>query len=102
MRAGTLDREIIIERATVNVSVEGTVTDTWTPVATLRAELVEGISDETDPATTKATVIFRTRYVAGITVADRITYEGDHYNLKHVGEIGRRRGLELRAERLGP
>jgi SPP1 family predicted phage head-tail adaptor len=102
MRAGKLDREITIERATTAVGDAGTVTETWAPVASLRAELVETAADETDPATTKTTVLFRTRYVAGVTVADRIDFDGRYFNIKHVSEIGRRRGLELHAERLGP
>jgi head-tail adaptor len=64
--------------------------------------LIETAADETDPATTKATVIFRTRFLEGVTLADRIAFNGGYFNIKHVGEIGRRRGLELRAERLGP
>lgn len=102
MRAGKLDREITIERATTAVGDAGTITETWAAFATLRAELVDTGADEADPAITKATVLFRTRFVSGVTVADRISFDGRQFNIKHVAEIGRRRGLELRAERLGP
>ena len=43
------------------------------------------------------TIVFRVRYLAGITTADRVSYAGQVYDLKEVTEIGRRRGLELRA-----
>lgn len=43
--------------------------------------------------------VFVTRYPSGveITTADRIVHRGRTYNLKAVVEIGRKRGLELRA-----
>lgn len=44
------------------------------------------------------TVIFRTRYMAGLTTTDRLIYDGTPYDLKQIVERGRRRGLELRGK----
>jgi SPP1 family predicted phage head-tail adaptor len=105
MRAGKLDREIIIETVTTTVDDAGTPVETWAPLATLRAELKDNASDETHNEqgdTTRQLVTFETRYVPGVTVAARIMYQGEPYNLLQVREIGRGRGLELKAVRLGP
>ncbi len=105
MRAGKLDRVITVQRATVTVNDAGTPQETWATLATLRAELLESVMDETVHGAgenTERAISFRTRFFPGVTVADRISFEGQPFNLKHVKEIGRRRGLELKAERLGP
>jgi SPP1 family predicted phage head-tail adaptor len=103
MRAGRLDRSITIQRVADTVDDAGTVAEAWADLATMRAELVNLAATETDlaagPAATR-TIMFRTRYLAGITVADRVLYEGDEFKITSVVEIGRRRALELHAERV--
>jgi hypothetical protein len=47
-------------------------------------------------------VIFRTRYFGGITVADRVSFNSEPFRLVDIQEIGRREGLELRCQRIGP
>ncbi|NKB83087.1 phage head closure protein [Brucella grignonensis] len=99
MQSGKLDRQITIERQTETVSPSGSVRKTWQIIATLRTEIVQQSATEFLTGFGEAesgTIIFRTRYLAGITTADRIIYEGGNYNLKEIKEIGRRRGLELR------
>jgi SPP1 family predicted phage head-tail adaptor len=105
IRAGKLDRTITIENAVTVLDDAGTPVQEWTPAVVLRAELLNEVTDEQErqlgPVSDRM-IAFRTRYVRGISVADRIEYEGEYYNLKSIKEIGRRRGLELKAERLGP
>lgn len=103
MRAGKLDRVITIQRFTNTVADDGAPVQTWTDVATVRAQLVQSSTDEYIAgrgAADKAVVIFRIRWLDGITNADRVSYEGTIFNLKETKEIGRRKGLELRAEAL--
>lgn len=100
MRAGKLDRTIAIERKSETVSDSGSAVTAWTNVASARAEIVRQSSDEYSTGFGEAetgTVIFRIRYLGGVTTADRITFDGTAYNIKEIAEIGRRRGLELRA-----
>ncbi|MBM3089257.1 phage head closure protein [Ensifer sp. T173] len=100
MRAGKLDRTITIERQTETIAPSGSVSNGWTPVATIRAEVVQQSANEFLSGFGEAensTIIFRLRYVPGITTADRVTYNGTAYDLEEIKEIGRRRGLELRA-----
>jgi SPP1 family predicted phage head-tail adaptor len=105
MRAGNLDREIIVQRATTTIGDAGTPQETWAPIATLRAQLIEARTDEYirgSGASTDRIVVFRTRFIDGVTAADRIFYEGQPFTVKQIKEIGRRKALEFRAERLGP
>lgn len=100
MRAGKLDRTISIERESEIVTPAGGVVTTWTNLATVRAQIVTQSASEflTGYGEAEAgTVVFRIRYLDGVTTADRVTYEGAQYNVKEISEIGRRRGLELRA-----
>lgn len=101
MRAGKLDRTIRIDRMSNTVSDFGTPVATWAEVATLRAEIVSASTDEfiRNGAVAETVMVFRTRYLAGITLTDRIVYEGIPFNVKEVAEIGRRKGLELRCVR---
>jgi len=101
MRAGKLDRTIVLERFEEAIDEFGTPSLAWSTVAILRAEIVReatsevirgGVVDET-------TVTFRTRWIAGVTDADRINHEGVAFDVKGVSEIGRRKGLEIRCVR---
>lgn len=103
MRAGTFDRWIVLRRYAEAVSDAGTVTLSWQTIGQLAAELVSlgGVAAgaafgelQTD------TMVFRTRYLSGLTTKDQIVYGGDFYSIKSIAEIGRRRGLELRCERI--
>lgn len=103
MRAGRLDRKITVQRLAEAVSVAGTVTRSWTTLATVRAELLQDVATEAQAASGEAETIklgFRIRYLPGITTADRVTYGGANFDLVELKEIGRRRGLELRCERV--
>jgi len=101
MRAGKLDRTLLIERPTEIVGAAGTVTTTWAIVATVRAELVSNAAAETGQAFGEAenvTLSFRIRHLDGLSTKDRVTYEDRAYGLVSIVELGRRRALELRCE----
>lgn len=89
-----------IQRATVAPNSAGTPVDTWAPVVTLRAEILERAVEERvgdAGATDNAAITFRTRFYDGLKLADRITFNGSTYNIRQIVETGRRRGLEIRA-----
>lgn len=99
IRSGKLDRQITIERQTETVTPSGAVSKAWAEIATVRAEVVQQTATEFLTGLGEAengTVVFRIRYLAGITTADRITFDGLAYDLKEIVENGRRRALELR------
>ncbi len=102
MRAGKLDKVITIEAYATGTPDElGVSTPGWSEWATVRADLLQSSTEEYlrgygEGAET--TVIFRTRWLDGVTTAHRVTYAGAFYNIKETKEIGRRVGLELRCE----
>lgn len=100
MRAGKFDRTIVLERSVPEIAPSGSVSNGRMPFATARAEIVQQSATEFLTGYGEAesgSVIFRIRYLPGITTADRVSYNGAAYDLKEITEIGRRRGLELRA-----
>lgn len=100
IRAGKLDHQITIERQTETVWASGTVSKDWAPVTTVRAELVQRGADEYLTGYGEAengNAVFRIRYLAGITTADRVSCDGITYDIDEIAELGRKRALELRA-----
>ena len=99
IRAGKLDRQITIERQTETVAASGAVSNTWAPLATVRAELVQRGADEYLAGFGEAetgNAVFRIRYLAGITTADRVICDGVAYDIDEIAELGGKRALELR------
>ncbi len=99
IKAGKLDRQITIERQAETVAASGSVSKTWTTVATVRAELVQLAAEEYLAGFGEADTggaVFRIRYLEGITTADRVTFDGATYDIEEIAELGRKRGLELR------
>lgn len=99
MRAGKLDRTITLQRRAETKDGPRVVT-AWTNIATVRAEIVQQSASEFLTGFGEAengTVIFRIRYLGGVTTADRIMFDGVAHDIKEIAEIGRRRGVELRA-----
>ena len=99
MRAGKLDQTITIERGAATVDEYGTPSEGWSPVATVRAQVIQASTEEFLKGfgeTAETAIIFRIRHMDGIRVADRVTYDGRHHDIKEVKELGRREGLDLR------
>ena len=101
MRAGKLDRTITIQGFTNTVNEYGTPVQVFTDKATLRAQIIQSSTEEfiRGGAVDETVIIFRTRWLAGVTTADRIEYQGEAFNIKETKEIGRRKAMELRAVR---
>jgi hypothetical protein len=100
-RAGEMDRTITINRATETISNSGAVALAFTPIATMRAKLVEiSTADMLRNAggISEAALIFATHWIDGVTVADQIGYGAASFTIKSIREIGRRKGLEFTVE----
>lgn len=99
MQAGKLQQTIELQRMVESVQPSGAVSNVWTTYATGRAEhrqsgvseflttFGEGVTDN---------AVFVIRWIAGVSVSDRITFGGKFWNVVAIAEIGRRHGLELR------
>ena len=105
MRAGKLDRSIKIQAFTSTVNEYGTPIEAWTDFATVRAQIIEASTEEFQRAYGEGgttVVVFRIRWLSGVTIEHRVVYEGHNLNIRDIKEIGRRKGLELRCEEVRP
>ena len=104
MRAGKLDKLITIDRLSRTVDDYGTETEGWTPVASVRAQLVQSTTEEfmhSFGSSSEAATIFRIRHRDDLLSSDRVTYRGQSYDVKEIKELGRREGLDLRCVAAG-
>lgn len=100
MTAGKLNRVIFIDRETTALNAAGYPVVTWSLIGTVRAEVVEHVTDEAGTGYGEAQtdgITFRTRYFSGLTTADRIRFLGRTYNVIGLAELGIRAGLEIKA-----
>lgn len=105
MRAGKMVHVIEIQQASMTVNAAGTPVQTWSKLATLRAELIEQGTEEFLRGagdTSVTTLAFRTRHVGGITTDHRVSFDGAAFDIEEIVPIGRRRGLELRCKEVQP
>jgi head-tail adaptor len=105
MRSGNLDRVIQIQRSTTALDMNGAPMRTWTLVATMRAQKLENATDnrESDRGDTTDNVItFRMHWIDGVTLENRVTYQDQPFKIMTIKEIGRRVGLDIMCERVGP
>jgi SPP1 family predicted phage head-tail adaptor len=100
MQAGKLQQRIELQRLTETVNPSGAVMQTWATYASGKAELRQaGLSEflTSYGEGTTDTAVFLLRWVPGVSVSDRIVHGGKVWNIVALAEIGRRRGIELRA-----
>lgn len=101
MRSGKLDKVITLQRFTATVDDFGTPVETWADLADLRAQVVQATTEEfiRAGAESDTVIVFRTRFLDGVTTADRVVFGGHFFDVKETKEIGRRQGLEIRCVR---
>jgi head-tail adaptor len=66
----------------------------------MRAQVFQATTEEcirNYGVASEGVVIFRIRFIAGITPAHRVAFAGRLFEIQEIKEIGRRRHLELRA-----
>jgi len=98
MRAGRLDRLVTIRQVTTAQDTYGQPIETWTDLDTVwahRQELrgAEAWQARQVVATVNSKYIIRWRN--DVTVLHRLKDGDTEYDIHHVGELGRRDGLEL-------
>lgn len=104
MRAGALDRRIVIERALADDD-GANETEIWVALRTVWAQFIPSAGKEARAALGQDALLpasFRIRWsseVADVGPRDRVRYPagagGRVYDIKAVVEIGRREGIEL-------
>lgn len=105
MRAGKLIHLITIQRSTETVDDLGTPVMTWTDLHSIRAHVEQQSTEQfirNIGATDERVVVFHTRFVAGITNADRIMWRGTAHNIREIAVQGRDEWMELRTLTVDP
>lgn len=101
MRAGKLDREIVIESATSTVNAIGEPVETWATFASVWAEVKPLSASErfrSEARHSARVSTFSIRWLAGVLPTMRIKYENLYWRILGIAELGRRDGLEITAE----
>jgi hypothetical protein len=105
MRAGSLDRVIEIQRGYTEIDYRGVPIGEWTTFAMMRAQKLENAITDRECArgdTTGNVITFRMRWIAGVGLENRVSYEGQQFKIMSIKEIGRHVGLDVTCERVGP
>lgn len=100
MQAGKLQHPIDLQRLTETLGPNRQAVQTWNTYATGRAELRQaGVSEflTTFGEGVTNNAVFVIRWIPGVSVSDRILHGGKVWNIVAIAEIGRRKGIELRA-----
>lgn len=100
MKAGQLDRRILIQRRVPVRNEFGEEIEGWVDVATVwaRFERVNGADEfRAEQRSSKQQVRFTIRYRPGLDPTMTVIYDGERYQIEDVGEVGegRRDGLVL-------
>ena len=101
IRAGDLDRTIVIMRETVTLDAHRAKVSTWTPLVTLRAKAMEAsLMDalRTGGSSVEDSRTFLCRWTDGITTDDRVSYAGALFTIASVSELGRRVAMSIKCQ----
>ena len=100
MQAGKLQHPVELQRLTETLNPARQAVQAWTTYASGRAELRQaGVSEflTTFGEGVTNNAVFVIRWIPGVSLSDRIVCDGRVWNIVALAEIGRRKGLELRA-----
>lgn len=103
MRAGQLNKSIVIEARTDTADSFGQPVPSWARIhtdATIAAAVLPNRGGERFTAAQvygESVVTFRIRWRSDVSVLNRISYDSKYWDIKDVREIGRREGLEIDA-----
>lgn len=100
MRAGEMDRLIVIEQEISTRGSSGGQKKSWVRFARVWASVRQVSGNElflSEQTQAFARTIFRIHYRPGIKLKMRIFYNDDNYDIQSKKELGRREGIEITA-----
>jgi len=98
MKAGIMDRRIVVQVKTETTDTNGQRTLTWNTHLTVWSNPVEKDGLEKTDNNNRSTmrmVNFRTRYNSTITNEMRILWDNEYYKIEDIKELGRQDGLMI-------
>jgi hypothetical protein len=101
MRAGSFDKQIVINRLNGAFSIDenGAIDLANSQGVPMRAALIETASTDVAADTghkTQTVLKFKCHFLPDCKAGDRVTYDHGTYEILEVREIGRRKSLELK------
>ena len=103
MRAGMMDRRIVIDQDTATTpNTHGEIVPSWSTLATVwayRKPLKGSEKQQSQQELAQAEYMFRIRHRTDVTPEMRINYDGAYYDIIAVFEISRKHGTEIFAKR---
>lgn len=100
MKAGELDRQIVIESATITNN-HGEVTETWVTHATVWAKVSPFTKAEDFAANTimnAQAAVFTIRYLGTVTQKMRIVFDNKAWYIRAIQIVGRNETMQITAE----
>lgn len=104
MRAGRMDRRVVLLRRQREQLASGEVVETWVDERAFWAEVIPlGAAERLEAATTKAvrSARFRTHFAASwrpVPADHRLRFDGLVWDVVGIAEVGRSEGWEISAE----
>lgn len=98
MRAGAMDRKITIQSRAVTQDNQGSPVETWSTFASVwaqKSDIRGQVSLIDDKETGISNTKFSIRYLSGLNMQMRISYDGIIYHIDDIAEIGRRDGHDI-------
>lgn len=98
MISGKLDRRVTLLRATAASNELNQPVESWAVLVVVwggKQDLAgrkDVVAEQVNP---EATTRFWLRWRSDISVADRISCDGENFDILHIGEVGRRDGLSI-------
>lgn len=101
MRSGDMDRKIIIQSRTLSKNASGEAEETWATFATVWAQKLDFAGKEYFAAkqvNSEVSTKFKIRWLSGLKMEMRISFDSIIYDIQSIAELGRREGIEIMAE----
>jgi len=98
MKAGLLDRRIVIEQYTQTQNNFGELVPSWSTWNTVWADLIPVKGNEGFMAarkTEQAEFRVRMRYISGLTEDMRLNFQSKTWDILSINELGRQEGWEI-------
>lgn len=98
MRAGKMDRRIVIQQVSRSNNSSGAPVDSFSTWNTVWAEKIDERGEEFQGATrenAQTITKWRIRYISGLKSEMRISYNSQFYDIISIAELGRRDGWEI-------
>lgn len=95
-----MDRRVTIQRKTTTSGPTGQPIETWPAWKTVWGGKRDVRADErfrADQELATKTTVWMTHYIPGLRTDDRLSVDGEVYDIIGIAELGRRSGLEITA-----